>query len=212
MELYQKYRPKSLEQFVGQSKIKKRLSMIMSRPDFDRDCFWFQGPTGTGKTSLAWIIARQLAGDDFDIIEHNGKDINKGAMQDIERNINYCPMFGRFKVYIINEAHNMTAAAIQSWLTVLEDLPPKRLILFTTHMNLETDLFGEHASPFASRLKIFNFSSQGLCTLFAEHAHAIAKKEGLNGQPAERYVRLVQQCHNNLRMVLQRIDACEMLV
>lgn len=211
MELYQKYRPKSLEQFVGQNNITKRLSIIMSRPDFDRDCFWFQGPTGTGKTSLAWIIARQLAGNDFNIIEYNGKDINKGAMQDIERNIRYCPMFDGFKVYIINESHNMTAGAIQSWLTLLEDLPPKTLIIFTTHMNLETDLFGEHAGPFASRLKVFNFSSQGLCQLFAERAHQIAEKEGLNGQPLQKYVRLVQQCHNNFRMVLQRVGSAEML-
>ena len=200
-----------MQEFIGQSKVIKRLSLIMSRPDFDRDCFWFQGPTGTGKTSLAWLVARQLAGDDIDIIEHNGQDINKGAMQDIERNINYCPMFGGYKVYVINEAHNMTAAAVQSWLTVLEDLPPKRLIIFTTHMNLETGLFGEHSEPFASRVKVLSFSSQGLCRLFAERSHEIAKKEGLNGQPTERYVRLVQQCHNNFRMVLQRIDAGEML-
>ena len=212
MELYQKYRPKDLSEFIGQDKIKKQLSALMAREGWDRDSIWIQGPSGTGKTSLAWIVGRMVAGDDFDIIEYDGTDINKGAMTDIERNISLYPMFGGWKVYIINEAHNMTRAAVQSWLTILERLPAKRLIVFTTTENIEADLFGNFSSPFGRRCKVFTFTNQGLSQLFANRARKIADIENLNGKPEQAYIRLVQSCKNNMGMVLQRIEQAEMLV
>ena len=53
MQLYEKYRPKTLTDFIGQPKIVSALDRITNRPDWDRDAFWIQGPSGTGKTSLA---------------------------------------------------------------------------------------------------------------------------------------------------------------
>ena len=208
--LYKKYQPQTLDELVGQTKIKTRLQHIMSRDSFDRGAFWFEGPSGSGKTTLAMIIAKQLAGNDIDIREYNGGVVNKGAMNDIERDIRFYPMGGGWKVYIINEAHNMTDAAVQSLLTMLEDLPSKRLVIFTTHMNID-DLFGKHSEPFVSRCMVFRFSSQGLCQLFAVRAKQIAEAEGLDGLPLQRYTRLVQSCKNNMRQVLQRIDSCEMM-
>ena len=64
MQLYEKYRPKTLTDFIGQPKIKKQLQAIMQRSEFDQDAFWIQGPSGTGKTSLAHIIANQLVETD----------------------------------------------------------------------------------------------------------------------------------------------------
>ena len=208
--LYQKYRPQSLSELVGQNKIINRLQHIMGRDSFDRGAFWFEGPSGTGKTTLAQIIAKKLVGNDIDIIEYNGAAINKGAMSDIERDIRFYPMGGGWKVYIINESHNMTDAAVQGLLTLLEDLPSKRLVIFTTHMNID-DLYGRHSEPFVSRCMVFKFSSQGLCQLFAERAKQIAKAEGLDGLPMARYIRLVQSCKNNMRQVLQRIEQAEMM-
>ena len=65
MQLYEKYRPKTLDQFIGQNKIKKQVQAITSRAEFDRDAFWIQGPSGTGKTSLAHIIADSLVETDL---------------------------------------------------------------------------------------------------------------------------------------------------
>ena len=56
MELYQKHRPKTLDDFIGQDKIKRQVQQIMSRPGWDRDSIWIQGPSGTGKTTLAWTL------------------------------------------------------------------------------------------------------------------------------------------------------------
>jgi len=210
MQLYEKYRPKRLSEFIGQDKVKKQVSALIARSGFDRDAFFLSGPSGTGKTSLAWIIANELGALDFDIQEFNGEDINKGSMDDIRANIWLMPA-GPWKVYIVNEAHNMTPRAIQCWLTLLEQLPSRRLIIFTTTESLEADLFGNFSSPFARRCKVLQFTNQGLCQLFAAKAQEIASKEGLNGKPIAAYVKLVQACKNNMGMVLQRIESGDML-
>ena len=104
---------------------------------------WLQGGSGVGKTSMAWIIARMVAKDDFDIIEYDGAAVNKGAAHDISQSIGLCPMFGGWKVYIINEAHNLTAQAVQVFLTLLERLPEKRLIIFTPSGHVGTHKYPE---------------------------------------------------------------------
>ena len=210
MQLFEKYRPKSLQEFIGQDKIKKQVERLMSRDGWDRDALWLQGPSGTGKTSLAWIIAKQVA-NDFDITELDGDKCSVQAVREIEKNICLCSMFGGWKVWIINEAHAMSRQAVQAWLTLLERLPAKRLIIFTTTEALQEDLYGNFSSPFARRCKVFTFTNQGLAQLFAERAQQIAQAENLDGQQAQKYVRLVQACHNNLGAVLQRVEQGEML-
>ncbi len=70
--LYERFRPQTWDDFIGQDKAVARIRRIIERPSFNGDCFWIVGPSGTGKTSLAWIIARQFA-DSLDIIELDGE-------------------------------------------------------------------------------------------------------------------------------------------
>ena len=109
-------------------------------------------------------------------------------------------------------SHNLTPQAVQVFLTLLERLPEKRLIIFTTTENIESDLFGNFSSPFARRCKVFTFTNQGLAPDMAKRARTIAMAEGLDGKPENAYLRLVQDCKNNFGMVLQRIEQAEMLV
>ena len=55
MQLYEKYRPKVLSEFIGQPKIITTIKRITARPEWDRDAFWIQGPSGTGKSPQAYI-------------------------------------------------------------------------------------------------------------------------------------------------------------
>jgi len=210
MQLYEKYRPKSLDEFIGQPKIKKQLQAMMSRDSWDRDALWLQGPSGTGKTSLAWIVAKAKA-NEFDIEELDGDKCNVQAVRELERSLNLTSMFGDWKVVIVNEAHAMSRQAVQAWLTLLERLPRHRIIIFTTTEPLRDDVFGSFSKPFESRCKVFTFTNQGLAQDMATRAKAIAHAESLDGQPDAKYLRLVQDCKNNMRLVLQRIDACEMM-
>ena len=63
--LYEKYRPKTLDDFIGQDKVKRQVQALTGRDSWDRDAIWIQGPSGTGKTTLSWIIAHQVASDLF---------------------------------------------------------------------------------------------------------------------------------------------------
>ncbi len=100
----------------------------------------------------------------------------------------------------------MTAKAVQAGLTVLDPLPARVLVIFTTTED-SADLFGKFDGPFRSRCKTIAFTNQGLAPAFARRARQIADAEGMNGKPESAYLRLVQQCRNNMRSVLQEIDS-----
>ncbi len=148
--------------------------------------------------------------NDFDIIELDGDKCSVQAVRDIEKNILHGSLYGSWRVWIINEAHAMTRQAVQAWLTLLEKIPAQRLFIFTTTEPIHDDLFGNFSHPFASRCKVFTFTNQGLAQDMAQRARQIALAEDLDGQPEHKYYRLVQDCKNNMRQVLQRIEACEM--
>jgi len=217
MMLYAKYRPKTWEDYVGQDKAVRMIRRIIERPGFDRGAFWIEcagsNNSGTGKTSLGWLIAQHLA-DEFFITELDGARCDKAAVKAIEsaawlRTPNEDKPF---RVWIVNEAHAMSAGAVDAFLTFLESLPRHCAIIFTTTRSVDADLFGDHDSgPFASRCFQVKLTNQGLAQPFAERAKAIAEAEGLDGRPIAEYVKLVKECKNNMRMVLQRIQAGEML-
>jgi len=58
---------------------------------------------------------------------------------------------------------------------------------------------------------VFSFTNQGLAQDMAARAKDIAEAENLDGQPLQKYLRLVQDCKNNMRQVLQRIDSGNMI-
>ncbi len=209
MQLYEKYRPNNVNDFIGQNKVKKQLEIITGRDGWDRDAIWLQGPSGTGKTSLAWIMARQVATDLF-IQELDGDKCNVESVRDLEYSLQLSAPES-WRVVIVNEAHAMTSRAVQAWLTLLERLPLHSLVIFTTTELLSDDLFGKFSKPFQRRCKVFTFTNQGLANDMAARTQKIAQAERLDGQPLPRYVKLVQACKNNMGEVLQRIESCEML-
>ena len=217
MMLYQKHRPSVWKEYVGQDKAVKCVRRIIERDTFDRGAFWIEcagaNNSGTGKTTLAWLIAEQLA-EPFFITELDGGKCDKSAVKDIERSAWLCAANDArpFRAWIINEAHAMTAGAVDAFLTLLESLPRHCVVIFTTTRSVDADLFGDHDSgPFASRCFQIRLTNQGLAQPFAERAKRIAESEGMDGRPIADYVRLVKDCKNNMRMVLQRIESGEML-
>ena len=207
--LTEKYRPKKLSDFIGQEAILAKLKTIGSRKDWSKDVFWFQGPSGIGKTTLALILAQSVARE-YNIREMDGNNCTQDAVRELERDFQYSAMGGGWKVVIVNEAHAMTRHAVQAWLNLLERLPDQRLVIFTTtEIVLKQDLFGNFTGPFASRCKVFNFRTAGLSKKFATKVRSIAIAEGL-GKPTKKQAEyLIKFCRNNLRMALQRVDALE---
>jgi len=215
--LEQKHRPQTFDQYVGQPKAVAKVRRIIDRPGFDRGAFWIEASgannSGVGKTTLGWLIARQLA-DDFFITELSGSKCDKHAVEDIERSahIRSWSESKPFKVWIVNEAHAMTQGAVDAFLTFLDPLPKNCVVIFTTTRAVDDNLFGDHDSgPFASRCHQVTLTNQGLAEAFAARAREIALAEGLDGQALEVYVKRVKLRKNNFRAVLMDIEAGEML-
>lgn len=217
MQLCEKYRPRSWDTFIGQDKIIRRVRALIGRPGFGDgggDAFWFSGPTGTGKTTLAHLVAAELGCDGWGVEEIDGERCRVERVRQIGDNIGLAVLGTSgcgWRVYIVNESHAMSSRAVQAWLTLLERLPHKRLVIFTTTEKPTKDLFGKYTAPLLARCKRFEFTNQGLAQAFADRAQEIAEAEGLNGQAPARYLRLVQDCKNSMREVLQRVDAGEMM-
>ena len=210
MQLYEKYRPQRLSQVLGQPKAIASLRRMLDSARFDCGALWIDGPTGTGKTSIARAIARELGADDWTTTELDGDKCSVDAVRKIAETIGISGWGGSpWRVWIINEAQAMTPRAVQAWLTLLEALPTNRLVVFTS-TETRSDLFGTFTQPFQDRCTSIRLTKQGLNSVFARFVHRVASREDLNGYPQERYLRLAQDCHNSCRAMLQAVDMGQM--
>jgi hypothetical protein len=131
--LTEKHRPKCLSEVVGQGAAVFQLQTFLEAPY--AGAFLFEGPTGVGKTTAALALAAELGA-----VEFGGLDVIKSGTQDAEavecslRMLRFAPMLGSgWKVCVVDEADVMSPKAAQLWLSALEDLPPRSVIVFTTN-------------------------------------------------------------------------------
>lgn len=123
MSLYLKYRPDSLETIIGNNEIKTTLKGMFKKNDIPHSML-FHGPTGCGKTTLARIIAKKLNCEDNNIIEIDTAQFRGiDTIRDLRKSIQFTPLGGGIRVYIIDEVHKMTGDAQNAFLKMLEDTP-----------------------------------------------------------------------------------------
>jgi DNA polymerase-3 subunit gamma/tau len=151
--LYRKYRPQSFEEVVGQEAVVRTLSNAIGT-DAVRQAYLFAGPRGTGKTSMARILAKCLncaqgptttpdgtchacraiaAGTSLDVIEMDAAS-QRGIddIREIRDRVVLQPVEGGYKVYILDEAHQLTDAAWNALLKLIEEPPPHLVFVFCT--------------------------------------------------------------------------------
>lgn len=215
--LAERYRPKRLEDLVGQSKVVNRIKFMRDRGGLHGRVFWLVSDSGTGKTSCARIIANEVA-DPYAIIEVDAQNFTLDFIRDLERMCQTKPLGQKgCHVFICNEAHRLSDRATSLLQTVLEERHVQRnsTWCFTTTRK-GASLFDDNfdACPFLSRATILQFESRGeqLLLDYACHVRKIAQAEGCDGQPIERYLDLVRKNSYNLRACLSAVESGVMLL
>ena len=152
--LYRRHRPGSFDQVVGQQHVVRTLSNAITQ-DKVHHAYLFVGSRGTGKTSMAKILAASLncanggptltpcgtcescrsiaAGNSVDVIEMDAAS-NRSVddIRELRDRVAFAPTAGRWKVYILDEAHMLTKEAWNAFLKTLEEPPPNTVFILAT--------------------------------------------------------------------------------
>jgi len=211
--LTEKYRPSQWSEVIGQEKVIGRIQALAKRSSLSGRAYWLSGQSGTGKTTIARLIAQDIA-DPFLIQEVDASALTIAQLKDLETE-SQLKGFGEKagRAFIVNEAHGLRKDVIRQLLVTLERIPSHVVWLFTTTSEQQESLFEElaDASPLLSRCIRLSLTSQGLCKQFASRIKAIAMAEGLDGQDLAKYERMMKDENNNFRAGLQRVEAGVMI-
>ena len=219
--LYRKWRPKTFDEVRGQDHIVRTLkNQIQS--DRIGHAYLFCGTRGTGKTSIAKIFARSVncenpqdgnpcctcsmckrieAGNSLNVVEIDAAS-NNGVddVREIRNQVQYPPTEGKYRVFIIDEVHMLSAGAFNALLKTLEEPPAYVIfILATTEVN-------KIPVTILSRCQRYDFRRISVQTI-AGHLMELAKSEGIDAE--ERAIRYIARvADGSMRDSLSLLDQC----
>jgi len=175
--LYRKYRPHGFKDVIGQEHIVKVLEGAIKLGNLSH-AYLFSGPRGTGKTSMARIVSKEIGTSANDLVEMDAAS-NRGIddVREIRESVNTLPFESKYKVYIIDEVHMLTKDAWNAFLKTLEE-PPAHVVFILATTELE-----KVPETVISRCQTFSFRAPNQATLQA-FALSVAKKEGATLEPA----------------------------
>ncbi|OHB24894.1 MAG: DNA polymerase III, subunit gamma and tau [Parcubacteria group bacterium RIFOXYD2_FULL_52_8] len=213
--LYRKYRPGTFGEVLGQEQVVNVLEGALKAGRVAH-AYLFTGSRGTGKTSIARILARSVGTADVDIVEidaasYTGVD----NIREVNEAARVLPFESKYKVYIVDEVHMLSKPAFNALLKTLEE-PPAHVIFI-----LATTEFHKVPETIISRCQTFSFQKPSE-TLLRELVMEIGKKEGFAVAPdAARLIALLgdgsfRDTHGTLQKVIsaaksKKIDLDEVL-
>jgi DNA polymerase-3 subunit gamma/tau len=194
--LYRRHRPQSFGEVVGQEHVVRTLSNAVEQGRVHH-AYLFVGSRGTGKTSMAKILARSLncvngptlepcgeceacltiaAGTSMDVIEMDAAS-NRSVddVRELRERVGYAPAEGSWKVYILDEAHMLTKEAWNAFLKTLEEPPPNTVFVLATTEPQKV------MATIVDRTQRFDFQRPSLEQI-AEVVQRVAKAEGIEAE------------------------------
>ncbi|MDP2639024.1 MAG: DNA polymerase III subunit gamma/tau, partial [Candidatus Azambacteria bacterium] len=130
--LYRKYRPQTWEEVIGQEHVVRTLTNAIKLGRVSH-AYLFSGSRGTGKTTIARLLAKYVGCSDLDLIEIDAAS-NRGIeeIRELREGIKFAPTAGKYKVFIIDEAHQLTDPAFNALLKTLEEPPAHAIFVLAT--------------------------------------------------------------------------------
>jgi DNA polymerase III subunit gamma/tau len=199
ISLYRRHRPGSFDEVVGQQHVVRTLRNAVEQGKVHH-AYLFVGSRGTGKTSMAKILARSLncerggptvnpcgecescvtiaAGSSIDVIEMDAAS-NRSVddVRDLRERVAYAPTGGRWKVYILDEAHMLTKEAWNAFLKTLEEPPPNTVFVLATTESHKV------MATIADRCQRFDFQRPSLEQI-SEVLTRVSAAEGIEAEDA----------------------------
>lgn len=195
--LYTKHRPQSFANVVGQDEVVRALQTIINKRS--AQSFIFAGPSGTGKTTLARIAARELECSERDLIEIDAAT-NTGVddMRLVKGAVQFRPLYGKTRVVIIDECHSLSKNAWQSLLKVVEEPPMHAYFFFCTTEPGKV--------PATIKTRCVSFTLKAVSDAVLEKlVKTVAKKEGMTLLPDVLSV-IVREARGSPRQVLVNLS------
>lgn len=197
LPLAEKYRPTTIDEFVGLEKPKKIMRKLAATPF--NSAWLFVGPSGTGKTTMALALAAAIPAELHHIPSQN---CNLETIERTRKTCQYLPMSGfKFHLVLVDEADRMSQAAQVSLLSKLDatDYPPNTIFIFTCNSTAGLE------PRFLSRCHTVEFSSYGICSEVSQLLEKIWGFE-FSGEFRPNFTRIVKDSANNVRDCLMRLE------
>lgn len=217
--LARKYRPQSFADVIKQDHVTQTLGNAISSGRVAH-AILFTGPRGTGKTTIARILAKAMncrqgpavspcnacrscmeitSGQTVDVFEIDGASNNSvDQIRELRDNVRYMPSHSRYKIYIIDEVHMLTAAAFNALLKTLEEPPAHVMFVFATTEPQKIPL------TILSRCQRHDLRRIDTRSIY-EHLQAICVKESVD-IPQESLFVLSQEAGGSMRDALSLLD------
>lgn len=200
--LYRTYRPAAFEEVRGQGQVTDVLQKSIKNKKLAH-AYLFCGPRGTGKTTVARILARELGVTDKDLYEIDAAS-NTGVdnIRELREAVNVMPFESPYRFYIIDEAHMLSRSAWNAFLKTLEEPPEHAMFVMAT---TERDKIPE---TIQSRCEVYTFRQPSRAML-AETVSDVAKKEGytLERAATELIALLAEGSFRDALSILQKVLA-----
>ena len=212
MKITEKYRPVRLSEVAAQKTATRKIENAIERSGLAGSSWWIAGATGTGKTTIARILADEFAQNEFTIHEFVGRDVSVDDLREYEERMRVKPM-GAGRCLIINEAQDLSDSAVSILLALVEKVNASKtdMIVFTAMVDvleLKNDPMNRWRALVGrcNQVDLADTDSPAFQAEAVDYLEGIAASEGISGVDV---AALCEKAGWSIRAALNDLDTQE---